>query len=353
MKKAKIVYPVALGLILGLAWMCNSMKAGMAEPTPEYVGSDVCAMCHSDVVKKWSFATHRRTLLDKDPAKRGCEACHGPGGAHVAGGGDKTKIIRPQLLKPEDAAHICLKCHTQEKVTLWPTSQHARSKLTCTKCHDPHSVGEKSLLSEMDSKRLLMEGLTKSIKDAELAVNALPADSPEKDAQTKKLDELKAERVKLEKSLKSEETVYHQSAEPYVCYNCHKAQEVQSHLPSHHPLEEGKMKCSDCHNPHGGTNGMLKEETVTETCRTCHAEKAGPFVFEHVPVTEDCTNCHKPHGSVQDNLLTQPQAFLCQKCHANTHAPRGSATRFAERYTTCTKCHTMIHGSDTDKVFFN
>lgn len=353
MKKSKIVYPIALGLILGLTWVCDSMKPGMAESTPEYVGSDVCAMCHSDVVKKWLFATHRRTLFNKDPAKRGCEACHGPGGAHVAGGGDKTKIVRLQLLKPEDAAHICLECHTQDKVTLWPTSQHARSKLTCTKCHDPHSQGEMSLLSDIDGDRLQVEGLARAIKDTELAANKLPADSPDKEAQTKKLEGLKADKVKLEQSLKGQETIYHRTAEPYVCFTCHKAQEVQSKMPSHHPMTEGKVKCSDCHNPHGGVNKMLKEETVTETCRTCHAEKTGPFVFEHPPVTEDCTNCHKPHGSVQNNLLTQPLAFLCLKCHANTHAPRGDANRFAERYTTCTKCHTQIHGSDTHKAFFN
>jgi len=75
------------------------------------------------------------------------------------------------------------------------------------------------------------------------------------------------------------------------------------------------MSCDDCHNPHGAltNNGnpllngpLLKTNTVNETCYQCHAEKRGPWLWEHPPVRESCLNCHSPHGSNQASLLIAP-----------------------------------------------
>ena len=45
------------------------------------------------------------------------------------------------------------------------------------------------------------------------------------------------------------------------------------------------MTCSDCHAVHGSAGPKLaKRDTVNTTCYTCHAEKRGPFVWEHAPV---------------------------------------------------------------------
>lgn len=104
---------------------------------------------------------------------------------------------------------------------------------------------------------------------------------------------------------------------------------------------------------------MLREESINETCFRCHAEKLGPFVYDHPPVTEDCTICHKPHGSVNNNLLTQPGASLCLKCHPLPHSGQrlntktGTFTLFAERMGSCLGCHPQIHGSDTHHRFLN
>ena len=126
------------------------------------------------------------------------------------------------------------------------------------------------------------------------------------------------------------------------------------------------MVCSDCHDPHGQTEGNLKEPTVNMVCYKCHAEKQGPFAYEHPPVTEDCAICHDPHGTVANNLLHQPTTFLCLRCHAghrkdnrnpdptwvteaapvpNRPNPTGEIVR-AGTYTDCTQCHNQIHGSD-------
>src|SRR5579862_409675 len=56
----------------------------------KYVGSDTCKTCHEDLYNSWAKTPHWKTTLDTKggPSHQGCEACHGPGAAHVAGGGD-------------------------------------------------------------------------------------------------------------------------------------------------------------------------------------------------------------------------------------------------------------------------
>ena len=85
------------------------------------------------------------------------------------------------------------------------------------------------------------------------------------------------------------------------------------------PVPEGKMTCEDCHNPHGSSSPrLLKADSVNDLCYTCHAEKRGPYLWEHAPVRENCLNCHVPHGSNNDKLLVQTRPMLCQSCHSNT-----------------------------------
>ena len=54
-------------------------------------------------------------------------------------------------------------------------------------------------------------------------------------------------------------------------------------MPSHHPIAEGKLDCQDCHNIHGGSTSFVQDFSKNELCYSCHAEKEGPFVYEHSP----------------------------------------------------------------------
>ena len=146
--------------------------------------------------------------------------------------------------------------------------------------------------------------------------------------------------------------------DPSVCYKCHQEIFALTQLPSHHPLREGKMQCSDCHDAHGQAEGHLREDTVNLTCYKCHADKQGPFVYQHAPVEEDCSYCHNPHGTVTNNLLHQPATFLCLRCHSGHRADAaehfGMGTSDIDAlpwqrqilYTDCTQCHTQVHGTD-------
>jgi len=118
------------------------------------------------------------------------------------------------------------------------------------------------------------------------------------------------------------------------------------------------LACSDCHQPHGSnTTAQLANPTKNQTCYTCHADKRGPLLWEHAPVTEDCTLCHTPHGSVHSALLKKSPPLLCQQCHSAAGHPAVARTGAALPggssgpsgfllAGSCTNCHSQVHGSN-------
>jgi DmsE family decaheme c-type cytochrome len=129
-------------------------------------------------------------------------------------------------------------------------------------------------------------------------------------------------------------------------------------MPYRHPVNEGKVTCTSCHEPHGSnTPAQLVKNSVTETCTTCHAEFRGPFLWEHQPVAEDCTNCHSPHGSANLAMLKARGPFQCQQCHETSGHPSiafgsnnvAGGTAPTKAYVlagNCLNCHTQVHGSN-------
>jgi DmsE family decaheme c-type cytochrome len=142
-----------------------------------------------------------------------------------------------------------------------------------------------------------------------------------------------------------------------TCGSCHVRQRAQQMRSSHMPLREGKMTCTSCHSPHGSvTPTLLREPSLNETCYTCHAEKRGPFLFEHAPVVESCANCHDPHGTNHEKMLKVAKPRLCQQCHIETRHPTSPYGRDAASLKfvmgrSCANCHVNIHGSNHPSGF--
>jgi DmsE family decaheme c-type cytochrome len=141
-----------------------------------------------------------------------------------------------------------------------------------------------------------------------------------------------------------------------ACFRCHPQQRAMMHRPSAHPIKEGLVRCSDCHQPHGSaTPALLRGYSLNETCYRCHAEKRGPFLWEHPPAREDCSHCHEPHGSVHVALLKRRPPWLCQECHMAPQHPSGVYTAAGlpgpspdDRLLVkaCVNCHSEVHGSN-------
>ncbi|MDP3180211.1 MAG: cytochrome c3 family protein, partial [Bacteroidota bacterium] len=134
-----------------------------------------------------------------------------------------------------------------------------------------------------------------------------------------------------------------------LCASCHKDVAAKMNRNSSHPVKEGKVDCSSCHNAHGAPgNGMLTKGNVNETCYSCHQEKRGPFHWEHAPARENCGTCHDPHGTNNKSMLVTQSATLCVSCHQyGGHVNEYRYNRVSTPYGNgCVNCHMSVHGSN-------
>jgi DmsE family decaheme c-type cytochrome len=263
-----LVRTLPLLLILGACATGSIRERVLTMPTikgASYVGPAVCVGCHEGVAETMKQNVHGR-LADWElmGAQQGCESCHGRGSLH-AESGDTALILNPAKLRSDESAALCAACHTSGQLMGWTHSEHALADVGCADCHRIHAEGKP-----------------------------------------------------LKASLKQ--------ADPQLCFGCHQEQQAQTNFPSHHPIKEGKMTCSSCHNVHAGS-GLKTAEQTNDLCFNCHTRHQGPFVFEHAPAQEDCSICHSPHGTVANNLLKQNEPFLCLQCHeSHFHTLRIGAT---------------------------
>ncbi|PYT78743.1 MAG: hypothetical protein DMG40_18850 [Acidobacteria bacterium] len=89
--------------------------AASAAASGDYVGSATCKTCHEDMPSKGFYknfedSPHFVTTLDtrKGPEWHGCEACHGPGKAHMEGGGNLFPLCPRNTRNFARLAHLPL-----------------------------------------------------------------------------------------------------------------------------------------------------------------------------------------------------------------------------------------------------
>ncbi|OFW12372.1 MAG: hypothetical protein A3F69_03580 [Acidobacteria bacterium RIFCSPLOWO2_12_FULL_66_10] len=272
--------------------------------------------CHDKAPATLILQTPHAVKADKRTpfAEHLCETCHGPSPEHVAVSDNPVGVvyIGPRKSPVVQRNAMCVSCHEAGLRTHWTGSQHETRGVACNDCHNIHASVQK---------------------------------------------------------------VMSKATQAEVCFTCHKEQRAQTRRISTHPLavtslaSTAKMSCSDCHNPHGSTGPtLLIKNSVNETCYTCHAEKRGPFLWDHAPVVENCANCHTPHGSSTAPLLKTRAPYLCQECHSGDHGAQvdSGANLAAGNFTTvhgtqqpgaaapraqmgaraCLNCHVLIHGSN-------
>lgn len=295
---------IALAVVLAVGTV-NAVRAAepdaAAAPAYSKKGADTCLNCHDDPAVATLFKTpHGSPVNARSPFGHGqlqCESCHGPGDLHAkTKGKNRPPVIRfgKGSTTPVAVQNAqCIACHNGP-TNHWTAGAHAANDVGCADCHSSHVAKDPVLVKAQQTE---------------------------------------------------------------VCGTCHKVQKNAQHMPSRHPLDEGKMACTSCHQPHGtGTPAQLVKASVTETCTTCHAEKRGPFLWEHQPVAEDCGTCHSPHGSTNASLLKARGPFLCQQCHeaaghpslnytSNNLPGRGTPSAYVVNGS-CMNCHSQVHGSN-------
>ncbi|HKW66801.1 MAG TPA: cytochrome c3 family protein, partial [Terriglobales bacterium] len=130
----------------------QASAASQTKEAGQYVGSETCKGCHEDIFKATEKTPHYKMGFQPGAPGKGmnCEACHGPGAAHVEGGGDKSKIIVFEKLSMAEANKRCLSCHSYDNEHAnFSRSAHASNDIGCISCHSPHHAKtERALLVE-------------------------------------------------------------------------------------------------------------------------------------------------------------------------------------------------------------
>jgi predicted CXXCH cytochrome family protein len=304
----------------------SSAAAGpsFTENQDDYVGSETCAGCHEPQAKAFEPTKHAK--LNAIPSwkekRTGCESCHGPGRLHVEGNGDKTKIFSFKQVNKKTAADTCLACHAgKESHNNFRRGEHWRNDVGCSDCHTVHGPAPGPF--KLGSTTFV--GDTSNLNPGQAGDSQLRAN------------------------------------EPQLCMACHNETKAQFSKPFHHKVLEGTMRCSDCHNPHGGFEQKQTKLGIgaDAACIKCHTNKQGPFVYEHAPLKlEGCSTCHTPHGSSNPKMLKRPQIRqMCFECHTgiseelSPQVPsRHNQAQMREQQ--CTVCHSAIHGSNSSRLFF-
>jgi len=177
-------------------------------------GADTCLSCHDDETTLAVFRTKHAVPSDsRGPFGHGqlqCEACHGPGDTHagrVRRGEDRPPIARfasNAIADVEQDNAMCLNCHEGDVGFGWHAGAHPTDEVGCADCHSSHAA-----------------------RDAVLQT----------------------------------------ATQPEVCDDCHQLQRSESQKAFAHPLFEGKMDCTGCHDMHGDTvASQLARLNVNATC---------------------------------------------------------------------------------------
>ena len=275
--------------VIALGGPLSARADDKPSPAPVAEGSAPCLGCHADNVKGLLETKHAVSGDRRTPWGTGkpCQACHGESVEHMS---DPTKV-KPTMTfaKTVPAAQRsapCLVCHQSGNRLRWASSAHSRNDIACNDCHNPPKAVQQVLVA---------------------------------------------------------------STQAGVCFDCHKDKRAASLKLSTHPIRTGWMACTSCHNPHGSVSeAELVKSSVNETCYVCHADKRGPFLWNHPPVLENCLNCHDPHGSPRAAMLRLSPPRLCQTCHDPTRHPtdpRLPTSQFVIG-SGCMQCHVNIHGSN-------
>lgn len=289
------------------AWLFIGLAVGQVQAADPDVaqaysekGADTCLLCHQTAQATGIFhGAHGDPNNPTGPfgdQQLQCEACHGPGGLHtarIARGQARPPVVQfgVDSLATVDAQNQ--QCASCHKAAVTST-QHTgpHQALACASCHTTH-----------------------------------------------------AER----------DPVLHTPTQAEVCFTCHQTERAAQLKPFRHMLGRA-LDCGSCHNLHNpkGPQSLVRN-TLNQTCHQCHAEKRGPFLWEHAPVAEDCSACHDAHGSNHPGMLTRRTPFLCQACHSQAgHPSLASTAQNLQRPdrsqfllgSNCMNCHSQIHGSN-------
>ncbi|MGE3174060.1 MAG: cytochrome c3 family protein [Planctomycetota bacterium] len=249
-----------------------------------------CAACHVPALFTMPGSTHHLLGGPDVPLDRGCGSCHAGALDHAERGGRRELVQRLGGAPAAVQAQACMQCHREDEALRGVAhGAHARADVGCADCHGP---------------------------------------------------------------LHGADPVHVRDDAERSCARCHADVAAEFRQPNHHPVPEGTMHCSSCHDVHRDRQRIRDLHLTQGVCADCHPRHAGPFVFAHQAGRRDgCVACHVPHGGANRRLLRQPNSQQnCLSCHGDF--PAFHDQTIGAVFTDCLRCHTEVHGSNHSRFLF-
>jgi predicted CXXCH cytochrome family protein len=281
------VYQIALG-----RWIPNSDSFISPPDRKRYpqIWNNNCVQCHSVAGEVGYEPGNWQTRV----AELGiaCEACHGPGKAHVAQhsnpltryaqrwsvGSDPT-IVNPARLTPQQSSQVCGQCHTafDSKVATpknaFRPGAEFHQLFTMADENDPSFWRDGSMriggreFSGMSQSACYLKGEMSC-----LSCHSMHASNPDKQMRPEMLGD-------------------------HACTQCHAEKAVNSQLHTHHAADSEGSRCFNCHMPHssyalfkGIRSHRIDSPSAASSvmhgrpnaCNQCHVDQTLAWTAEHL-----------------------------------------------------------------------
>ena len=183
----------------GWAWRYSPWASSRWPPHPPSPRTSAWRATRTSSRASRRRATAGPYAADKDYQASNCTSCHTGAKEHAESGGDRA-AEPDQGRGAGGQTPTCLSCHVgHKKQALWEGSAHQLAGLKCASCHDVHKM---HIGTPEQAKTL--PGATGTTKR---------------------------------------------------CLECHGELRASLHQRSSHPMRDGQMQCTSCHNPHGTAGG--------------------------------------------------------------------------------------------------